>query len=132
MPREDVEVVRACLEARERGDFETSLSFYTEDAEWQFDQAVDTRIYRGPDGVARAMEQWVGAFRDYWLEHDQLIDAGGGKVVLLWRQGGEGKTSGVQVEDEGATVFTVEAGRIAGARFYLDRAEALEAVGLRE
>jgi ketosteroid isomerase-like protein len=43
-----------------------------------------------------------------------------------------GKASGIKVENEGATVFTVEDGQIAHARVYADRAEALKAAGLRE
>ncbi|MEK6252213.1 MAG: ester cyclase [Actinomycetota bacterium] len=74
---------------------------------------------------------WVEEFNDYWFEGEELIDAGD-KVVLFWRQGGEGKASGIRVEGEGGTVFSLEDGRISRARVYLDRAEALEAAGLRE
>ena len=119
-------VVRACLDAWQRGAFDEALSLYSEDAVWRQTYGVEVRTYRGREGVARSMEEWVGAFVDYWLEFEELIDVGD-KVVLVWREGGKGRTSGVEVEDTGATVFTVEDGLITRAEFYPSRAEALEA-----
>jgi ketosteroid isomerase-like protein len=123
-----VDVVRACFEAWRRGDFEEALARYSEDAAWI--NAMDGAVERGPRGVARGMEEWVGAFHDYWLEFDDLVEAGD-KVVFLWRQGGIGKASGVRVEDEGAMVFTVREGRITRAEGFSDRAEAFADAGVQ-
>jgi ketosteroid isomerase-like protein len=80
--------------------------------------------------VARAVEEWVGAFENYWLEGERLIDVGDGRVLCLVREGGTGKTSGVPVEEEAALVFTVADDRIVSARGYTDRAAARADVGL--
>lgn len=128
MSAENVEVVRASFEAWQAGDFAKSLSYYAEDAAWQTG-SLDTAVYCGPGGVARAVEGWVGAFTGYWLEMDELIDAGD-KVVLLMREGGTGKASGVRVEEEAAMVITVTDGRITSARGYTDRAAALRDAGI--
>jgi ketosteroid isomerase-like protein len=125
---QNVKVVADCIEAWQRGDFETSLSYWSEDAVWQ-SAGVEGTAYRGRAGVERAMEEWTGAFTGYWLQGDELIDAGD-RVVLLWREGGRGRTSGVPVEEEGGTVFTIEDGRIVHAQFYDHRADALAACGL--
>ena len=77
------------------------------------------------------MEVWIDEFDDYWIERDDLVDAGDA-VVLLWRHGGVGKTSGVRVEDEGGTVFHLENGSISRARVYADRGEALKAARLAD
>jgi hypothetical protein len=53
-------------------------------------------------------------------------------VVLLWRQGGKGRSSGASTTEEGATVFDLERGSIWRAQVYSDQAEALKAVGLSE
>lgn len=124
----NVDVVRGCIDAWRRGDFEESLAYWAEDAVWQ-SAGVDGTAYRGHEGVNRAVEEWVGAFTGYWLESDDYIDAGE-RVIFLWREGGRGRTSGVPVEEEGATVFTIEDGRIAHAHFYDSKAEALEVCGL--
>jgi ketosteroid isomerase-like protein len=130
MSAENVEVVRASFDAWRAGDFEKSLSYYAEDAAWQTGP-LDTAVYCGRKGVAQAVEAWVGAFTGYWLETDELIDAGD-KVVLLAREGGTGKASGVPVEEEAAMVFTVTDGQITRARGYTDRAEALAAAGVEQ
>jgi ketosteroid isomerase-like protein len=127
--QEDVDVVRSCIEAWRLSDYEESLSYWAEDGIWQ-SAGVDGTTYRGHAGVTRAMEEWTGAFSDYWLESDDLIDAGDGRVVMLWREGGRGRTSGVPVEEQGSTVFTIENGKIAYAHFYDSKAEALEVCGL--
>ena len=123
-----MDVVRACFEAWKAGDFERSLSYYADDAVWQTG-SVDSAVHCGPGGVARAVEEWVGAFSGYWLEADELIDAGD-SVVVLGREGGVGKASGVPVEEKWALVFTVEEGLIVRARGYTDHAEALADAGL--
>jgi ketosteroid isomerase-like protein len=124
----NVDVVRASFEAWKQGDFERSLSHYAEDATWQTG-AVDDLVRCGRGGVARAVEEWVGTFTGYWLEADELIDAGD-RVVALGREGGAGRASGVPVEEKWALVFRLDSGRIVEARGYTDHAEALADAGL--
>jgi len=125
----DVDVVRGCIEAWQRGDFAESMSYWAEESVWQA-AGVDGTIYRGHAGVDRAMEEWTGAFSGYWLATDDLIDAGDGRVVMLWREGGQGRASGVPVEEQGSTIFTIRDGKIGYARFYDTKEEALEICGL--
>jgi ketosteroid isomerase-like protein len=54
------------------------------------------------------------------------------KVVALVRWIGRGKTSGAQAEISMAMVWTVRDQAITRLEFFLDRAQALEAVGLSE
>jgi ketosteroid isomerase-like protein len=130
MTQENVEIVRNCVDAWRRGDLEACLSYYHPEVTWR-DAPPQIGLYRGREGVVRAMEQWVEAFTDYWLEADDFVDAGD-QVVLVWRQGGKRKTSGVAVENQGATVLRVEGGRIVSVRMFVDQDEALEAVGMWE
>jgi ketosteroid isomerase-like protein len=65
------------------------------------------------------------------MELKELIDAGG-DVVAVTRHYGTGRLSGVAVEALVAYVFTVEAGKLVRLRIFNTRAQALEAVGLRE
>jgi ketosteroid isomerase-like protein len=128
MSQEDVEVVRASMDAFQRGDAETALSYYSEDVVFH---PLVAGPYQGRAGVAEQMRVWMEEFNDFWFESEEVIDAGD-KVVLLWRQGGEGKASGVRVEQDGATVFSLRDGLISRAWVHLDREEALEAAGLRD
>ena len=128
MSAESVELVRSSFEAWRAGDFEKSLSYYADDASWQTG-SVDSAVHCGPSGVARAVEEWIGAFEGYWLEADELIDAGD-SVVLLAREGGVGRASGVRVEGTAAMVFTLRDRQIVSVRGYTDHAEALAAAGV--
>jgi ketosteroid isomerase-like protein len=127
MSQENVEVVRASFDALEQGDVEGALSYYSEDVVFH---PLVAGPYHGRAGVVEQMAVWMEEFNDFWFEVDELIDAGD-DVLLLWRQGGEGKASGVTVADDGATIFRVEDAQIVGARVFADRAEAMEASGLR-
>ena len=128
MSEENVEIVRASIQSIQRGDVATALSYFSEDV-------VFEPLVAGPyHGHAGVVEQWMvflEEFDDYWFEADELIDAGE-KVVLFWRHGGIGKSSGIRAEDKGGTAFSLRDGQIFHARVYADRAEALEAAGLSE
>jgi ketosteroid isomerase-like protein len=130
MSQENVEVVRACLEAAQRGEVETALAYYSEDVVW-FNRPPDVGPYHGREGVVIAIAGFAEHFDDYWFEVEQLIDAGDA-VVLLWRQGGNGRSSGAPTSEDGATVFDLAGGSIRRAQVYSDRADALEAAGLSE
>jgi ketosteroid isomerase-like protein len=66
------------------------------------------------------------------MEPAEFVDAGD-RVVVIGRRVGKGRGSGVDVNQPMADVFTLHGGRIVRCEIgYSDRAEALEAVGLRE
>lgn len=127
MSRENVEIVRISMDAVQRGDADRALSAFSE--------VVFEPLVAGPDhGHAGVMEQWAvfwEEFDDFWFEADELIDAGE-QVVLLWRHGGIGTSSGIRTEQAGGTVFGLRDGRIHHAIVYADRAGALQAAGLSE
>ena len=54
-------------------------------------------IYHGHEGVERFFREWLGAWTDYKMEAREYIDAGG-SVVIVFRQGGIGRGSGVRTE----------------------------------
>jgi ketosteroid isomerase-like protein len=131
MSQENVEIVRRQLEAYLSGDNETALSYY--DAEVEFDASVrpEGQVYRGHEGVSEAMRVWTGAWEDWSVEFEQLIDAGD-KVLVIARESGRGKGSGVEVEQRAFAVFTLREGKIVHWKGFVNRRQALEAAGLRE
>jgi ketosteroid isomerase-like protein len=66
------------------------------------------------------------------VEPVELIEAGEDKVVGVMKISGRAKLSGVQTDLTDAIVYTLRDRKIARGREYWTRAEALEAVGLRE
>jgi len=114
------------------GDKEAGLWFFTPDAEYHVAREdPDSAVHRGIDAVRRQFARWVEAYPDLTVE--PLEAKGSGDMVFLWvRFSGHGAESGAPVEMELAHVLTMRDGRVARTVEYMDRAEALEAVGLRE
>ena len=88
-------------------------------------------VYVGRDAVVEASRHWWGAWTDYRLDAEALIDAGSSVVVLV-RERGRGKGSGAPFEQRFAQVWTFRRGRIIRWELFPDKPGALEAAGLRE
>ncbi|MCA1837289.1 MAG: nuclear transport factor 2 family protein [Actinobacteria bacterium] len=131
MSRENVEIVRRCVEAWQRRDFGEALSAYDEAVVFEADLPQGGGVYEGHSGVNRWFAEWIGAFTDFWMEPQGYLDKDN-CVVMLAREGGRGKGSGVPVARESALVYWLRQGKIVRVRGYLDPTEALEAAGLSE
>jgi ketosteroid isomerase-like protein len=131
MSRENVEIVRRCVAARDRGDYLAAWSLFDPDVVVDLSVRPDGRVYYGGPDAVKAMQTWVERWDDYSYIAEDFLDAGD-EVVVLFRESGRGKDSGVTTELLGATVWTLREGRVVRMKTYTDRAEALEAVGLRE
>jgi ketosteroid isomerase-like protein len=85
--------------------------------------------FAGLDGLRAAWLDWLEPWERYRTEVEDVIDAGD-EVVARDRGRRAGMT--VEVSVVGASVWTVRDGKFAKAAFYVNRSEALEAVGLTE
>src|SRR5215203_5449446 len=106
MSQENVEIVRRHVEAYVAGDYETALAAYHPDAEFDARLRPEGTVYRGHEGIEEAMRVWVGAWDDWKLELDELLDAGD-KVLAIGRESGRGKGSGVEINHQVFVVFTL-------------------------
>jgi len=88
-------------------------------------------VYVGRDVVIEASRRWWGAWTDYRLDAEELIDAGSSVVVVLHEQG-RGKGSGAQFDNRHAQVWTFSRGRIIRWEAFPDKGAALEAAGVSE
>ena len=131
MARENVEVVRAMWAAYARGDFEASLGAYTEDTVWDDTRyRPDGAVHLGRDALVEVVRTWRGAWEDYEVEAEKVLDAGDDRVAVLLCENGRGKGGGVELTNRWGLVTTVRGGRIVHTMVYRDPDEALEAVGL--
>lgn len=78
------------------------------------------------------MTDYIDALADLHIEAERIIDLGGDRVLVLTRQTARGKTSGLHFEHELGDLFTLRGGKVLRYASYWDRAEALEAAGLRD
>jgi len=131
MSQENVELVRRGIASAD-----TFWALLDEDV------VLDTRNYPGLDiygtpvvvgrkAVIDYTRPYWGTWDDYHLDAEELFDAGT-SVVGVVRERGRGKGGGVPFDRRWAQVWTFSRGRIIRWEHYTDKAEALEAVGLRE
>jgi ketosteroid isomerase-like protein len=135
MSQENIEVVRRVTDVMDAEGFKAALPVFLKaahsDVEWREDPAwPGSGIYRGVEQVRQVILDRMGTL-DFDQQTEDLIDVDD-KVLLLVRWVGRGKASGAQGEISMAMVWTVRDQAITRLEFFLDRAEALEAVGLSE
>jgi ketosteroid isomerase-like protein len=132
MSQENVEVILAAYEAIARRDREALDALLTEHLapDFVFDAALTGATYRGAAGfweLVDDIEDTVG----YRPEVQEAVDLGE-RVMIVLRMSGRGSRSGVPVAQEGALIVTFDGDTLASAKSYASKAEALEALGLRE
>ena len=135
MTQENVEVVRRVTDVMDAEGFAAALPVFLNaahpDVEWREDPAwPGSATYRGVEQVRQVILDRVATL-DFDQQTQDLIDVDD-KVVVLVRWVGRGKASGAQGEISMAMVWTVQEQAITSIEFFLDRAQAVEAAGLRE
>ncbi len=131
MSQENVEIVRAAIDAFNRRDWETAFKDAAPHFEMDFSRAV------GPvHGVFR-LDQWLSLMKDFaedWeslrLEPHEFIEAGE-HVVVPWKLHAVGR-DGIEVQTRTTWTWTIRNGAIERVCMYQERQEALEAAGLSE
>ena len=86
--------------------------------------------YEGLDGARRFLSSWLSSFDDWSLEVEEVHDVDPDKVVVVLRQRGVSKTSGLPVDMLFAQVYTLRDGLQTRMDMYAEPAEALNATGL--
>ena len=138
MSEENVEIVRRLFEVFRdgfrRGDFVAGFDagLASEELEWITVPGVGLGTYRGREGFVEFMNIWTADFEDWWIELDELIDAGDDRVVAIYRQTAVGKVSRVPVEFHQGSVHDLQDGRVIRIRHFSTPAEAREAAGLSD
>lgn len=132
MSQENVEVVRSHIEAWNRRDRAAYVASFRSDAEidWSRARALYRGVYRGREQQKDFWDEFWSTFEDSQLEIHNLTEAG--SEVVVWNTAHMWGRDGIEVTATRALVFTVENGEITRLRLFQERAEALEAVGLRE
>ena len=131
MSRENVEIIQASLEAWNALDVDAIRRFYAEDAVIETGVTELGRTFEGDDPIGH----WVAEVQETWAEvrfETERIFEADDAVVSFYRGIAVGRKSGIELVRELAGVYRIRDGKIASERIYLDRDEALEAVGLSE
>jgi len=128
MSEENVQIVRSAFEVSD--DLDAVSSFWHEQIEWiEPPESPATVAVVGAVAAREAMEAWMGMWEQYRYDVEELIDVGdevilGGTQVMVAR--------GAEVSSALFFVWTLRDGLAVRARLFLNRSQALNAVGPAE
>jgi ketosteroid isomerase-like protein len=131
---QDVEIVRAAVKAFNAPDLEALRELIDEQIEFKSAVVggVEGATYRGRDGMERYVADLDEVFEDRHIEDERYLDAGDGRIVLLYRTVARGKGSGVPIDQPLGIAFTVRNDRIVRGEIHVDPSGALRAAGLED
>jgi hypothetical protein len=110
---------RLVVQSQSRGDFALTTRLYAPDSELRNIPAGDAAVsilglddvYRGPAGVQRFFEQWAEPWEHwYWAREGQLVDVGNGRLLFLLTLVGQGRGSGIEIQEEVGILIEIKRG----------------------
>jgi ketosteroid isomerase-like protein len=134
MSQENIESVRSGYEAYARGDLDAVLERLDVDVDWRpaIAPILGVEAVQGREGVkrffARDLFQGFDQFRAEPLSFEDLGDF----VLVMVRYTGRGESSGIEMDQEFATLYELRDGKTVTMCDYPTREEALEAAGLHD
>jgi ketosteroid isomerase-like protein len=133
MSEENVERVRAALEAYHRGDVDEALTYIDRESELRsaIIGGAEGNVYRGHKGYRHWYTQTFERFERARIDVTEWRDIGD-RVVLLGRLRATVRESGARIDTPTGWVFTLRDGMVVKQEGFLSHSEALEAAGLSE
>jgi ketosteroid isomerase-like protein len=129
--------MRSQFEALNRGDFDLFRVRCHPEVELDVASAAPSglmmdidEVYRGYEGLERFFRLWFGEWEGYRVELEELIDTGTDLVVVLGRESGRGRASGIEIARPIAFVVTFRDGLAVRLQAFSDTAKALEQIGI--
>ena len=134
MSRENVELMRRALEY-----FQTEGEFLVEviapDFVWdmsKFHGWPEQQLYEGVDEARRFIREWTEPFEDWGMDVEAIRDGRDDRVLVIIRQRGRARSTGMPVDMLLGQVYTIRDGRQTRMQMYSDPGEAMRDMGLEE
>jgi ketosteroid isomerase-like protein len=134
MSQDDAATIRRAYEVwNESGPAAVIEQFWAEDGVYREGPGwPDAGVFRGRQAALERMQNLVDLVGPIEVRIDDLIELPDGRLVACVRNVVQGAAGGPPYTETFAVVHRLRDGLIVEADYYLDRAAALEAVGLRE
>jgi ketosteroid isomerase-like protein len=139
---ENLEAVKEVISAVNDRDLDRYLVHCTDSIQLETPWSPVEGVYEGPDAIRRLFSDLRDTLPDFHLVIERLEPVGSDRVLAFLRVSATGRASGITAGAGGlsatgrdvpsANVYDFAGGKIRRIRVFLDRQEALEAVGLRE
>jgi uncharacterized protein len=127
MASANVEQMRRGYEAFNRGDYEQVLTLVDPDVgARERTESPDPREFHGRAQMLDALKSLREEFDDYRMEPVEFLE-GDNYLIVIIRQSGRGRLSGVPVEGDLAHLWRLRDGRGVSLRAFSTKEEALEA-----
>jgi len=132
MPQENVRLVERAIAAINARDIEGYLACCTEHVKLETQLAAVGGVYEGIEGIGRFFTDIEEAGPDFRIELDGVEEVDSQRVLAFMRTSSTGRASGIRLAGSSTNVYDLIDGKISHIRIFLDRQEALKAVGLEE
>ncbi len=129
---ENLDVVRAVVACWERGGLlpEQWSRWAHPEIELVTVGGPEPSTHTGAGDAGPRIEAFLDVWEDYRVEAEEYRELDDERVLVLTRQSGRGKSSGVEIEQQRATLFHVREGKVTRRVNYWDRRRALAELGL--
>jgi ketosteroid isomerase-like protein len=101
-----VECTRRSVQAGSDRDIDLALTLFTHDAVWDM-SPWGMGTFEGIEAIRGFFEDWLGAYEQYALETEEVVDLGNGVTLAVLHQGGRpsGSTGEVQLRYASVTMW---------------------------
>jgi ketosteroid isomerase-like protein len=133
MSQENVELVRKLIDVYNERSFTENQDLIEPDIVWDMSRVElpDADSYTGPLEFSDFVEGWQEGFVSEHMSIEETIDVED-RVFVMIRHSGQGQTSGIDIAQTFAMVWTLRGGRAVRMDMYRTREEALESLGRSE
>ena len=128
---ENLDLVRSIYASIGRGDF-GSADWADPEIEYVRADGVEPGSLIGRDGLVAAMRSLFGALEDFRNEAEDYRELDAERVLVLTHVSARGKASGLPMDQKGAELFEIHAGKVTRLVTYFDRANAIADLGLEQ
>ena len=113
MSQENVEVVKEFSRLFESGDRVEWREHFDPDVVWDTSASSmpSAGVFIGHRGVERFFRDWLGTWTDFEMATRECLDAGD-SVVVVFRQSGTGRESGIQIERDFFGVYDLRDSKV--------------------
>ena len=110
MREEDLEALKRGYEAWNKGELGIVLGLVDPEIEWApGEESPEAGVFTGRDGFAEFVKSWAESFDEFRLEPERITAEGDHAIVLL-RQSGRGRGSGIELDIRTVHVWTIRDG----------------------
>jgi ketosteroid isomerase-like protein len=127
----NLDLVRSIYAAIGHGDF-GSADWADPEIEYVRADGPEPGTLLGRNGLVAAMRSLFGALEDFRNEAEDYRELDAERVLVLTSYSARGRASGLPLDQKGAELFQIRAGKVTRIVTYWDRDRALADLGLEE